>query len=152
MGLIAFSDAVHRYLDPKPGKKQFLAMLEATYALQVYPVEPDFETAFKFLASKQRKRALIILFTDILDKDAGGRSRSLCVGARETPSHRLRNVDGLRSHRARRTETDEFQNRVPTGNRRETNAGETGDAGDSTESWRHHARCSGAPVDDGGGE
>ena len=70
VGLIAFSDTVHRYLDPKPGKKQFLAMLEATYALQVYPVEPDFETAFKFLASKQRKRALVILFTDILDRDA----------------------------------------------------------------------------------
>ena len=45
-------------------------MLEAAYALQVSPVEPDFETAFKFLASKQRKRALIILFTDILDRDA----------------------------------------------------------------------------------
>lgn len=70
VGLIAFSDTVHRYLDPKPGKKQFLAMLEATYALQVNPVEPDFETAFKFLASKQRKRALVILFTDILDKYA----------------------------------------------------------------------------------
>ena len=70
VGLIAFSDTVIRYLAPKPGKKQFLAMLEATYALQVYPVEPDFETAFKYLASKQRKRALIILFTDILNKDA----------------------------------------------------------------------------------
>ena len=70
VGLIAFSDSVHRYLAPKPGKKQFLAMLEAAYALQVSPVEPDFETAFKFLASKQRKRALIILFTDILDRDA----------------------------------------------------------------------------------
>ena len=70
VGLIAFSDAIQRYLDPKAGKKQFLALLEATYALQVHPVEPDFETAFKYLASKQRKRALIILFTDILDKDA----------------------------------------------------------------------------------
>ena len=70
VGLIAFSDTVHRYLDPKPGKKQFLAMLEATYSLQVHPVEPDFGTAFKYLASKQRKRALVILFTDILDKDA----------------------------------------------------------------------------------
>ena len=70
VGLIAFSDTVHKYLDPKPGKKQFLTMLEATYALQVYPVEPDFETAFKYLASKQRKRALVILFTDILDRDA----------------------------------------------------------------------------------
>lgn len=70
VGLIAFSDTVHRYLEPKPGKKQFLTMLESTYALQVYPVEPDFEIAFKYLASKQRRRALIIFFTDILDKDA----------------------------------------------------------------------------------
>lgn len=70
VGLIAFSDTVHQYLEPKAGKKQFLTMLESTYALQVYPVEPDFEIAFKYLASKQRRRALIIFFTDILDKDA----------------------------------------------------------------------------------
>jgi uncharacterized protein (DUF58 family) len=70
VGLIAFSDTVHRYLEPKPGKKQFLTMLESTYALQAYSVEPDFEIAFKYLASKQRRRALIIFFTDILDKDA----------------------------------------------------------------------------------
>ena len=83
VGLIAFSDTVHRYLDPKPGKKQFLAMLETTYALQAYPVEPDFETAFKYLASKQRKRALVILFTDILDKDAAeGLARSVTTLAR----------------------------------------------------------------------
>lgn len=67
VGLIAFADTVHQYLAPKPGKKQFLTMLETVYALPVHPVEPDFETAFKYLASKQRKRALIILFTDILD-------------------------------------------------------------------------------------
>lgn len=70
VGLIAFSDTVHRYLEPKPGKKQFLTMLESTYALQVYLVEPDFEIAFKYLASKQRRRALIVFFTDILDKEA----------------------------------------------------------------------------------
>ncbi len=70
VGLIAFADTVHQYLPPKPGKKQFLTMLETIYALPVHPVEPDFETAFKYLASKQRKRALIILFTDILDSDS----------------------------------------------------------------------------------
>ena len=70
VGLIAFADTVHQYLAPKPGKKQFLTMLETIYALPVHSVEPDFETAFKYLASKQRKRALIILFTDILDKDS----------------------------------------------------------------------------------
>ena len=70
VGLIAFADNVHQYLVPKPGKKQFLTMLETIYALQAYPVEPDFETAFKYLATKQRKRAFILLFTDILDKDS----------------------------------------------------------------------------------
>ena len=67
VGLIAFADTVHKYLAPKPGKKQFLTMLETIYALPVHSVEPDFEEAFKYLALKQRKRALIILFTDILD-------------------------------------------------------------------------------------
>ena len=70
VGLIAFADTVHQYLAPKTGKKQFLTMLEAIYALPVHPVEPDFESAFAYLATKQRKRALIILFTDILDKDS----------------------------------------------------------------------------------
>ena len=70
VGLIAFADTVHQYLAPKPGKKQFLTMLDTIYALPVHPVEPDFEEAFKYLASKQRKRALIILFTDILDSDS----------------------------------------------------------------------------------
>lgn len=70
VGLIAFADRIHQYLAPKPGKKQFLTMLETIYALPVHPVEPDFEEAFKYLASKQRRRALIILFTDILDSDS----------------------------------------------------------------------------------
>ena len=70
VGLIAFADRVHQYLAPKPGKKQFLTMLETIYALPVHPVEPDFAEAFKYLASKQRRRALIILFTDILDSDS----------------------------------------------------------------------------------
>ena len=70
VGLIAFADTVHQYLAPKPGKKQFLTMLETIYALPAHSVEPDFEVAFKYLASKQRKRALIILFTDILDSDS----------------------------------------------------------------------------------
>lgn len=70
VGLIAFADTIHQYLAPKAGKKQFLTMLETIYSLPVHPVEPDFESAFTYLASKQRRRALIILFTDILDTDS----------------------------------------------------------------------------------
>lgn len=70
VGLITFADKVNNYLTPKPGKKHFLTMLDTIYALPVQPVEPDYEVAFTYLSTKQRKRALILLFTDILDKDS----------------------------------------------------------------------------------
>ena len=72
VGLLAFSDTVHQYIAPKPGRKQFLAMLELLYDVQEQLVEPSFEYAFEYLASKHRKRALIILFTNILDKESAG--------------------------------------------------------------------------------
>ncbi len=86
VGLIAFADSVHQYLSPKPGKKQFLTMLEAIYPIPVHPVEPDFESAFTFLASKQRKRALIILFTDILDTDS---AEGIATYVRQLSKHHL---------------------------------------------------------------
>jgi len=70
VGLITFSDMVHQYVAPKPGKKQFHTMLEMLYNVQAHLVESSFEHAFEYLASQQRKRALIILFTDILDKES----------------------------------------------------------------------------------
>ena len=70
VGLLTFSDTVHQYVAPKPGKKQFLTMLEMLYDVQEQLVEPSFEYAFEYLASKRRKRALIILFTNIFDKES----------------------------------------------------------------------------------
>ncbi len=86
VGLIAFADSVQQYLAPKPGKKQFLTMLEAIYSIPVHPVEPDFESAFTYLASKQRKRALIILFTDILDTDS---AEGIATYVRQLSKHHL---------------------------------------------------------------
>jgi uncharacterized protein (DUF58 family) len=70
VGLLTFSDTVHQYVTPKPGKKQFLTMLEMLYDVREQLVEPSFEYAFEYLASKHRKRALIILFTNIFDKES----------------------------------------------------------------------------------
>ena len=70
VGLIAFSDTVHQYATPRAGKRQFLTMLEMLYDIHAQLVEPSFKGAFEYLASKHRKRALIILFTDILDKES----------------------------------------------------------------------------------
>jgi uncharacterized protein (DUF58 family) len=40
-------------------------MLEMLYAVNAQPVEPDYGRALTYLAHKQRKRALILIFTDI---------------------------------------------------------------------------------------
>jgi uncharacterized protein (DUF58 family) len=65
VGLLAFADEVHTYLTPRQGQGQFYRMLELLYGLRVSPVEPDYRRALSYLALKQRKRSLVVIFTDI---------------------------------------------------------------------------------------
>jgi uncharacterized protein (DUF58 family) len=65
VGLLTFADQVSRYLGPRQGRGQFYRMLELLYAVEAQPVEPDYGRALAYLALKQRKRALIVLFTDV---------------------------------------------------------------------------------------
>jgi uncharacterized protein (DUF58 family) len=69
VGLLAFSDRVLTYLPPRRGRRTFHAMLEALYNLAPEPVEPDFDRAFHFLAARQMRRSLLVLFTDLTDRD-----------------------------------------------------------------------------------
>lgn len=75
VGLMTFADQVQTFLGPRQGRGQFQRMLEALYALEAEPVEPDYQGAFSYLALKQRKRALIIIFTDL----SGGSSMQSLV-------------------------------------------------------------------------
>lgn len=65
VGLMSFADDVNRYLNPRQGRGQFYRMLELLYAIEAQPVEPDYRRAFTYLAAKQRKRALVVIFTDL---------------------------------------------------------------------------------------
>lgn len=65
VGLMTFSDSVTHYLSPQQGRGQFYRMLELLYAVEPQPVEPDYAHAMTYLAIKQRRRSLIILFTDL---------------------------------------------------------------------------------------
>jgi uncharacterized protein (DUF58 family) len=69
VGLLGFSDRVLSYLPPRRGRRAFHAMLEALYNLTPEPVEPDFDGAFRFLAARQMRRSLLVLFTDLTDRD-----------------------------------------------------------------------------------
>jgi uncharacterized protein (DUF58 family) len=65
VGMMSFADDVMHYLGPRQGRGQFYRMLELLYALEPQPVEPDYRRALAYLAVKQRRRALVVVFTDL---------------------------------------------------------------------------------------
>ncbi|MDQ3248060.1 MAG: DUF58 domain-containing protein [Chloroflexota bacterium] len=65
VGLLAFADTVQTWVAPRSGKGQFQRMLEQLYAVEGQAVEPDYAAAFGYLAVKQSKRSLVLLFTDL---------------------------------------------------------------------------------------
>ena len=75
VGMMSFADDVMHYLGPRQGRGQFYRMLELLYGVEPQPVEPDYRKALAYLAVKQRRRALVVVFTDL----TGGASLSSLV-------------------------------------------------------------------------
>jgi len=69
VGLLAFASAVRAYLPPGRGRGQVFRLLQSLYALEPELVEPNYEAAFRHLALHQRRRSLVIVFTDLVDRD-----------------------------------------------------------------------------------
>lgn len=65
IGLMTFADEVTHFVGPRQGRGQFYRLLEVLYAIEAQPVEPDYPRALSTLAVKQRKRALVVVFTDL---------------------------------------------------------------------------------------
>lgn len=65
VGMMSFADDVSHYLAPRQGRGQFYRMLEVLYAVDATQVEPDYRKALTYLAVKQRRRALVVIFTDL---------------------------------------------------------------------------------------
>lgn len=65
VGMMSFADSVGQYLSPRQGRGQFYRMLELLYAVEAQPVEPDYRLALAYLATRLRKRALVVIFTDL---------------------------------------------------------------------------------------
>jgi uncharacterized protein (DUF58 family) len=68
VGLLTFADEITGYFEPDKGRKQFLALLEALYRVQPQQVEADYMKASAFLSTRRSKRSLVVLFTDIIDR------------------------------------------------------------------------------------
>lgn len=65
VGLLVFSDRPEVYLHPRRERMQVGRIMDALYDRHPRLVEPDFETALTLVAQRNRRRSLVILFTDV---------------------------------------------------------------------------------------
>src|SRR6185312_2373092 len=70
VGLMVFADVVQRYVAPARGRRGLRAVLEGLAHAEGRLAESDYPTAFRYLAARNRKRALTVLFTDVIDRTA----------------------------------------------------------------------------------
>jgi uncharacterized protein (DUF58 family) len=70
VGLLVFADTIQRYIAPARGRRALRAVLEGLAAAEGRLVESDYPAAFRYLAAHNRKRALTVLFTDVIDRTA----------------------------------------------------------------------------------
>jgi uncharacterized protein (DUF58 family) len=66
-GLLAFDNRVRKFLRAKNGRAHYDVCRDALYTLQAQRVTPDFEELFTFIATKIRRRALLIFLTNLDD-------------------------------------------------------------------------------------
>ena len=118
VGLLVFGRDVERYVAPRKGHRQFLAILEALYSVEGRVEEPDYERAMRFLAAKLPRRSLVAVFTDLVGAEPSRRFLSTlgAMATRHLPlviTQRDRAVEAV-SRKDVRTEADAFESAVAT--------------------------------------
>jgi len=69
-GLVVFGRRVKKFLPPKRGPEHLDAVLEALHDVEPELIEPSYSRAFQFIASSTKKRAFVVVLTDLVDKDS----------------------------------------------------------------------------------
>jgi uncharacterized protein (DUF58 family) len=80
VGLLVYSDLVHRWTAPRGGRAQVAAVLDAMHDLEAEPVETDHARAFAYAASRWKRRSLFVLFTDVEDEEQARALASALAG------------------------------------------------------------------------
>src|SRR5207302_1553434 len=75
LGLLVFSHTVHRFLPPAKGRGQDAQLLQALYAVKPELCYVDYREAFSYLIARHPKRALVMVFTDLLDAEVSAEYR-----------------------------------------------------------------------------
>lgn len=86
VGLLAFSRTILSFIPPKRGRDQINRVMEALYNIEPQLIEPSYARAFNFLGLNCHRRSLIIILTDLVDRDA---SAELLSHASKLAPHHL---------------------------------------------------------------
>jgi uncharacterized protein (DUF58 family) len=78
VGLLVFSHTVHQYLPPAKGRSQHTRFLQALYSVQPRLSYVSYQDAFQYLIQRHPKRALTVIFTDLLDTVVSAGFRDAC--------------------------------------------------------------------------
>lgn len=82
VGLMAFADGVTTTLAPRSGRIQMRRFLDAVRPLRAGDTEADYDDALGGLRTWQRRRSLVVIFTDVLDPDQGAALIRQCLRLR----------------------------------------------------------------------
>ncbi|MBS1793603.1 MAG: DUF58 domain-containing protein [Acidobacteria bacterium] len=69
-GLLVFGRKVKKYLPPKKGVEHLDAVLETLHDLEPEMIEPSYARGFQYIASNTKKRAFVVILTDLVDKES----------------------------------------------------------------------------------
>ena len=94
VGTLVFDDEVRTFVPAQRGQAALRAVRNALIPVRATLTEPDYAAAFRFLAARQRRRALIVFFTDVIDTRA---SRALIAHVARSAARHLVVVVALRN-------------------------------------------------------
>jgi uncharacterized protein (DUF58 family) len=107
VGAMVFDQEVRAFVPPSRGDAALRLVRNALIPVTATMAEPDYAGAFRYLATRQRRRALIVFFTDVIDERA---SRALVAHVTRSAARHLVVVVALRND-------DVFEAAVPRGER-----------------------------------
>jgi uncharacterized protein (DUF58 family) len=94
VGAMVFDDQVRALVPAQRGAAALHALRTALVPVQPSLVEPDYASAFRVLAQRQRKRALLVMLTDVIDSRA---ARALVAHFTRGASRHLALIVALRN-------------------------------------------------------
>jgi uncharacterized protein (DUF58 family) len=94
VGTMVFDQDVRAFVPPSRGDAALRLVRGALIPVTATMAEPDYAGAFRYLAARQRRRALIVFFTDVIDERA---SRALVAHVTRSAARHLVVVVALRN-------------------------------------------------------